>query len=334
MSGFLNNAGNIILDAVLTDTGRRRMADGSFNIVKFALGDDEIDYRLYNKNHASGSAYFDLEIMQTPVFEAVVSQNAAINYGLLSLTNTNLLYMPTMKVNENFQQSCKSHNGLFYLAANSETKTNLALASALGVENKKTLLANNGTTTQILYVETGLDTTELSATTSNRNTYIVNNDLVDSVITVQVDARLLSSVMGLQASNGFVASANSNSETIPTQLGQAQPGIPSPGLVNYINYSIPAVSNLLEAPTGNTRQELSVISGPRAIAIGLNFGTNLTSTSGGVRPIEYTQYGRTSVNLFSDGKLYDYIDTIVYLIGNNSTATLQLPIRIIRYVSG
>ena len=41
---FLDNSGDIILDAVLTDTGRMRLArgDGSFKIMKFALGDDEI----------------------------------------------------------------------------------------------------------------------------------------------------------------------------------------------------------------------------------------------------------------------------------------------------
>ena len=66
--GFLDNSGDIILDAVLTDTGRMRLAkgDGSFKIAKFALGDDEINYELYNANHASGSAYYDLEILQTP----------------------------------------------------------------------------------------------------------------------------------------------------------------------------------------------------------------------------------------------------------------------------
>ena len=43
---FLDNSGDIILDAVLTDEGRKRLArgDGSFKIVKFALGDDDIEY--------------------------------------------------------------------------------------------------------------------------------------------------------------------------------------------------------------------------------------------------------------------------------------------------
>ncbi len=38
--GFLQNDGDIILDAVLTDTGRMRLAkgDGSFKISKFGLG--------------------------------------------------------------------------------------------------------------------------------------------------------------------------------------------------------------------------------------------------------------------------------------------------------
>ena len=43
---FLDNSGDIILDAVLTDLGRERLArgDGSFKITKFAVADDEIDY--------------------------------------------------------------------------------------------------------------------------------------------------------------------------------------------------------------------------------------------------------------------------------------------------
>ena len=82
---FLDNSGDIILDAVLTDAGRRRLArgDGTFNISKFALGDDEINYRLYDPAHTSGSAYYDLEILQTPVLEAFTSPGAPIVTGKL-----------------------------------------------------------------------------------------------------------------------------------------------------------------------------------------------------------------------------------------------------------
>ena len=57
---FLDNSGDIILDAVLTDTGRLRLArgDGSFKITKFAFGDDEIDYSSYDGNHPSVANWF------------------------------------------------------------------------------------------------------------------------------------------------------------------------------------------------------------------------------------------------------------------------------------
>ena len=51
--GFLDHStNNIILDAVLTDTGRKFLSrnDGSFSITKFALGDDEVDYSLIEKS--------------------------------------------------------------------------------------------------------------------------------------------------------------------------------------------------------------------------------------------------------------------------------------------
>ena len=98
---FLDNSGDIILDAVLTDTGRLRLAkgDGSFNITKFALGDDEINYALYDKNHASGSAYYDIEILQTPVLEAFTNNTSLLKSKLLSISRTNLLYLPVIKNN-------------------------------------------------------------------------------------------------------------------------------------------------------------------------------------------------------------------------------------------
>ena len=42
---FLDNSGDIILDAVLTDTGRKRMAAGNFSISKFGLGAPPLAHR-------------------------------------------------------------------------------------------------------------------------------------------------------------------------------------------------------------------------------------------------------------------------------------------------
>ena len=53
---YLDNS-EITVDAILTRKGRELMATGQgINITKFALGDDEIDYSLYEPAHPKGSA--------------------------------------------------------------------------------------------------------------------------------------------------------------------------------------------------------------------------------------------------------------------------------------
>ena len=98
---FLDNSGDIILDAVLTDTGRFRLSrgNGNFRISKFALGDDEIDYTLYNSDHSSGSAYYDLEILQTPVLEAFTNNGSSMKSKLMTISRTNILFLPVLKLN-------------------------------------------------------------------------------------------------------------------------------------------------------------------------------------------------------------------------------------------
>jgi hypothetical protein len=96
---FLDNSRDIILDAVLTDLGRRRLAEGKFSIQRFALGDDEINYGLYDVKNQNGSAYYDLEILQTPVFEAFTNNISTMNSKLVTYTGGNLLYLPIMKIN-------------------------------------------------------------------------------------------------------------------------------------------------------------------------------------------------------------------------------------------
>jgi len=97
--GFQDNSGDIILDVVLTDEGRRRLAKGdrSFSIVKFALGDDEINYSLFNTG--STTALQDLSILQTPILEAFTNNTSLMKSKLLSLSNSNLLYLPVLKLN-------------------------------------------------------------------------------------------------------------------------------------------------------------------------------------------------------------------------------------------
>ena len=99
--GFLDNSGDIILDAVLTDAGRKRLAEGngSFKIAKYAFGDDEINYGNYDATNSSGSAYYDLQILQTPILEAFTNNTATMKSKLMTLTNNNILYLPVIVLN-------------------------------------------------------------------------------------------------------------------------------------------------------------------------------------------------------------------------------------------
>ena len=124
--GFLDNSGDIILDAVLTDHGRQVLSrgDGSFQITKFALGDEEIDYSLYNTSHGSGSAYFDLQILQTPVLEAFTDNAASMKSKLVTYEAFDLLFLPIMKLNESYATTHEMHSTLnaFIVAVDAMTE--------------------------------------------------------------------------------------------------------------------------------------------------------------------------------------------------------------------
>lgn len=95
--GFLDHSSNnIVLDAVLTDVGRQFLArnDASFSIVKFALGDDEVDYTIIEKfGRTVGKEKIE---KNTPILEALTNQNFAQKFKLVSISNPNLIRFPTL----------------------------------------------------------------------------------------------------------------------------------------------------------------------------------------------------------------------------------------------
>ena len=82
---YLDNT-EITVDAILTKKGRQKLASGqSLNITKFALGDDEIDYTLYEPAHPLGSAYYDSAITAIPILEASPDETQMLRYKLVTL---------------------------------------------------------------------------------------------------------------------------------------------------------------------------------------------------------------------------------------------------------
>jgi hypothetical protein len=84
--GYLDNSA-VTIDAVLTLKGRELLAKGmsEFNITQFAVGDDEVDYSLWNTAHPLGSAYYGTIIENMPITEAVPDETQALKYKLITL---------------------------------------------------------------------------------------------------------------------------------------------------------------------------------------------------------------------------------------------------------
>ena len=84
--GFLNNT-TITIDAILTNRGRELLARGrnEFTVTKFAIADDEIDYRLWDVTHPNGTNYYGAVIENMPLLEPVPDETQVLKYKLVTL---------------------------------------------------------------------------------------------------------------------------------------------------------------------------------------------------------------------------------------------------------
>jgi hypothetical protein len=100
--GYLDNT-SVTVDAILTKKGRQLLAQGTnaFQITKFALADDEIDYTLWNTDHPNGSDYYGIVIQNTPLLEAFPDETQSMKYKLLTLSTTTQTSIPVVSVSKN-----------------------------------------------------------------------------------------------------------------------------------------------------------------------------------------------------------------------------------------
>jgi len=342
---FLDNSGDIVLDAVLTDLGRKRMAEGNFRITQFALGDDEIDYRIYNKNHPSGSAYYDLEILQTPVLEAFASSNANINYGLVSFNgNMNLLYMPSLKVwNKTIDVDGPSiqrtSGSVYYVGATNDTGGALlsALNTHFGSDAGSTYYQTPGGSATAIYIETGIDSINADPprTTgrTNKQTFLTDQGLLDSNFDISMDKRFLTAVDGIDPGSSIWSVTETGEATLHVERSAAvRVGVNRIGVANYATAIVPSVVTQVSARAnagGDNNDVYSMINGPSGVIALLHFRVHSDLISSSAK---YALHGKTGQDLFGDGNTYDYIDTTVYAVGKTSGVTVHIPIRITRKV--
>ena len=97
--GFLDHStNNVIIDAVLTDAGRKALSanNGSFRIAFFSLSDDEVDYTTIEK---FGRTVGKEKITKnTPVFEAQTKGDLALKHRLLTLPDPTIIRLPSLSI--------------------------------------------------------------------------------------------------------------------------------------------------------------------------------------------------------------------------------------------
>ena len=313
--GFLDNSGDIILDAVLTDLGRKRLAEGNgrFRIDKFAFGDDEIDYGLYDKNNTSGSAYYDLSILQTPVLEAFTNNMSSMKSRLISYTSNDLLYLPVIAL-------WNSGDAAIYSAV-ADLNTHMVLVDEQTVNsltnNSNELVAGllNGYAPakgqNIVAADQGINSGELSSDE------VIDPSLLETQYFVQIDNRLgsIQSALGGGSSDAFAPSS-----------------IDDDNIATYIFTADDESSVVTEiAPSA-----ASAVLGPRGTRVSFKIASSLDLKT---NKFLFNQIGSQGTADIESGTNtlaaanHKFIDSTVRISGVSTGYTLDIPVRFIKDIS-
>lgn len=126
----------ITVDAVLTQKGRQLLAqNGNLNITAFALADDEIDYTLYQPNHPQGSAFYDIALRNTPVFEPLTDETQTMKYKLVTL-NQGVTSIPVITIAQDKILVTKDYTGDIIISPSTNPAYNLQAGYTAILGNK------------------------------------------------------------------------------------------------------------------------------------------------------------------------------------------------------
>jgi len=126
----------ITVDAILTTKGRQLLAqNGNLNITNFALADDEIDYGLYQPNHPNGSAFYDIAIRNTPVFEPISDETQTMKYKLVSLSQ-GVTSIPVISIAQDKISVPNTYTGTISISPSTNPSYNLTLGYTAILGNK------------------------------------------------------------------------------------------------------------------------------------------------------------------------------------------------------
>ena len=200
--GYLNNQ-VVTVDAILTKKGRELLAknDGSFRITQFALGDDEIDYTLYNPTNPQGSAFYGEAIDNMPLLEAFADENQIMKYKLATLPRGTAV-LPVLDLGYsaitlkqgaslaitpqtlNFLGNATSFETSGYSATIADVRT-LATFNGVGIQSTAAQAQNATSTTTIgTNVSSTVIGTQINLRATTVNTLFGSNTQLNTTITV------------------------------------------------------------------------------------------------------------------------------------------------------
>tara|TARA_Y100000592_G_scaffold78013_1_gene122546 strand:+ start:2316 stop:3275 length:960 start_codon:yes stop_codon:yes gene_type:complete len=315
---FINNSGDIIFDVVLTDEGRRLLAkgDGSFNVVKFALGDDEINYGLYDTTAAT--AQQDIEILQSPIFEAFTNNTSVMSSMLLSIPRNNLFYLPVLKVNEICDgTSTKFHTqGVMHVAVDANTENNNFLSSGTtalafgpnGLREGFILGFSSTRPSNYIRVDAGIDNDAVPPETNIADLFLDENSY-----SIELDNRLGSIISKDGATRIRPSSIDDDNIAMYVVSAETDPKI----VYTNMNSDSATSSNQVIAGARSTYLEFRIASSINLRQSDFLFN-RLGSTASDLP-------GKNGVN-----QTYKFIDTLVKITGINTGYSIDLPIRFVK----
>tara|TARA_B110000211_G_scaffold217934_1_gene262258 strand:- start:247 stop:1113 length:867 start_codon:yes stop_codon:yes gene_type:complete len=281
--------------------------DGSFQITKFALSDEEIDYSLYNKNHPSGSAYYDLEILQAPILEAFTNNGSTMKTRLQTYTNMELLFLPVLRLNERTLSNKRASNGAFMIPVNAETEDNSGSSVKSGIGRnldgsiREGFIFGESLIGTSIKVDEGMDTTEISPKRR------LDDELKETSYTVQMDNRLckLVDAQGTLASFDYLDDDNIGYYTV--DLGDT--------FVTEITDDTVSASEVIQGPRG-TRLEFRLQS-----SMDLNTSSYLFQQLGGTVTMDTEASATVSTQ---------FIDSNIRIVGIKTGVMIDVPVRFLR----
>ena len=329
---FLDNSGDIILDAVLTDTGRKRLAkgDGSFRITKFAFGDDEINYELYNSNHASGSAYYDLNILQSPIFEAFTNNTSVMKSKLLTIARTDLLYLPVVQLNTLLTNGARSTtdptiatlpdltvSGSYAITVNDETTRvfSTPAGSANGIiKGARSSLADQNPIT----FDQGIDNNALGLAKLG-----ASNTLTETAYVVEIDNRL-ATIVSPEAQNPDARVSFVDDDQIASYYMSLQGAVDQSAYFSEIGQE----SNQEGVATANNDSPIAGRPGLR-FQFKIRASDNLASSD-----YLFDTLGGSTVTLtVPEAKTYKFIDSTIRVTGFTTGFRVDIPVRFLKVTS-